>query len=320
MADVPLAAGLALVIASPHLLPLHRAAPLTAATAWVLALAVRALVAVGAAAFVFVYLPQTEFFRATAHTCVHEVLPIVATRLGLSGGALADAASLLPAFVICASLLWLSLGLGRGWLALRRQLGRARPDGPMGSALVDDERILVAVTGIGRGRIVVSRTALGALDEQELRASLAHELAHLGRRHRPILLLASLLAALARPLPGTRLSERQVAFSLERDADELAVRETHDPLALASAICKAAESEALAGTAALGGRGFVARRLEALVGDAPVRRGAAVTRSARLLVAILAATAIALSVSLPEWAVASPRPDDAGVAGLACAR
>jgi Peptidase family M48 len=320
MADLSFATGLTLVIASPHLLPLDRAAPLTAAAVWVLALTVRALVAVGAAVFVLMYLPQTELFRATGHLCMHEVVPIIAVHLGLSGHAVGDAASLLPTFVLCASLLWLSVGLARGWLALRRQLDRVRGDGPLGSALVEDERILVAVTGIGRGRIVLSRTALGALDEQELRASLAHELAHLRRRHRPILLLASLLSALARPLPGTRASEREVTFSLERDADELAVRETRDPLALASAICKAAKSEALAGTTTLAGRGSVARRLEVLVGDAPVRRDPAVTRSARAVVAILAATAIALSMALPEWALASPRPDGDGFAGLACGR
>ena len=133
-----------------------------------------------------------------------------------------------------------------------------------------------------------------------------------------MLLLASLLGALARPLPGTKATERQVAFNLERDADEDAVRETHDPLALASAICKAAQSEGLAGTAALTGSRAVTRRLEVLVSDKPPRGGAAVTRSARVLVALLAATTIALSVSLPEWALAAPTPDDAGVAGWSC--
>lgn len=101
-------------------------------------------------------------------------------------------------------------------------------------------------------------------------------------------MLASLLGALARPLPGTKPTERQVAFNLERDADEHAVRETRDPLAPASAICKAAQSEGLAGTAAPAGSGAVTRRLEVLVSDRPPRGGAAVTRSARVLVALLA--------------------------------
>lgn len=112
--------------------------------------------------------------------------------------------------------------------------------------------------------LLVSDAALRAMDRDELRASFAHEIGHVRRRHRPLILGASLLAAVGRFLPGTQAAERELLFNLERDADEFAVRATNDPLALASAICKAAAGRAINYAAALQGRGGMATRLSYL--------------------------------------------------------
>jgi Zn-dependent protease with chaperone function len=302
--EVSIALAVVVAVALPHLLPLQRVAPILAGALWLNALLLRAVVATGGAVFIFVYLPQTGLFRAIARWCLHEVVPMVAMHLGLSGHPLAHAAIVLPALVLAVSLMWLIVGLARAWMALRRQLGVALGAGPGGSTVISDEQVVVAVTALGPPRIVLSDAALGVMDAEELRASVAHERGHLCRRHRPLLFLGSVLSALARPLPGTRAAERELAFHLERDADEFAVRETRDPLALASAICKAAQSRAPAWTG-LAGRGPVTSRLEILV-DGGARRSAALERTAAALAALLAVMTLAIAVTVPAWIATSP--------------
>jgi len=306
---VPLEAGVAIVVpaavALPHLLPLHAVRPATAALVWLSALAVRALIAIGGALFTFVYMPQTGVYDAVAHWCWHEIVPAVTAHLGLSGHPVIHAAILLPGLALAASLLWLMFGFARAWLLLRARLRMAVGVGPLGSTVIEDRDVVVGVTQVGRGRIVVSRRTFGVMDSSELEASLSHELGHIDRRHRPLLLVAAVLVALGRLLPGTARAERELRFSLERDADEYAVRRTRDPLALASAICKAATARPLAAAVGLGGGGRVALRLDYLSGRAP-RASRALERSARGLGVALVLIALGLSATLPSWALTLP--------------
>lgn len=314
--ELAIAIAIVVAIALPHLLPLQRVAPLPAATVWLNALLLRAAVAIGGAVFLFLYLPRTGLIQALARWCLHEVVPLLTTHLGLSGHPLAHAAVVLPALALAASLMWLLFGLARAWVALRRQLRAALGSGPAGSTVVPDEEVVVALTALGRPRIVLSDAALGVMDPEELRACVAHERGHLCRRHRPLLLLGSLLSALARPLPGTRAAESELAFHLERDADEFAVRETRDPLALASAICKAAQSRTPAWTG-LTGRGPVTSRLDILVDGGPPR-SAVVERTAAALAALLAVMTLAIAVTVPAWIDATPAAAAQSASGDTC--
>jgi len=298
MLEVALALVLLAGLATPHFQDLRRVSPRAAAAIWLLALALRALVSIGAAVFFFVFVPRTSLYDAVAQWCWHEALPVVSEILGFSGHALPHAAVILPAIALALSLLWLALGLLRGWLAVRRLIARALGEGPLGSTVVPDDRVVLAAAGLGRKRILVSAGALGALDERELAASLAHESGHLSRGHRPLMILGMALGALARPVPGTRAAERRLAFHLERDADEYAVRMTRDPLALASAICKAATclSPVLV---TLGGRGSTTSRVESLLerdGDHPETppRGPVVALATLLTVLVLSLVATLL--------------------------
>jgi Zn-dependent protease with chaperone function len=316
LAEVGIAAALAAAIATPHALPLQRVAPLLAAAVWINALLLRAAVAVGGAIFLFLYLPQSALFEAVARWCWHEVVPLLAVHLGLSGEPLAHAAHALPTLALAASVMWLVVGLARAWVGLRRQLRGALGDGPAGSTVIPDDKVVVALTGLGRPRIVLSAAALSAMDAEELRASMAHERGHLRRRHRPLLLAASLLSALARPLPWTQAATRELAFHLERDADEFAVRETRDPLSLASALCKAAQSQAPA-LMGLASGGRLKRRLEILVDGGPARSGAA-ERIAAAVATALAAVALAIVATIPTWIAASPAAAMQSIAGVTC--
>ena len=289
-------------IATPHLLPLQRVTPIWAATTWLATLALRALLAVVAALFVFVHLPQTGLFEVLTHLCLHQVLPVLGTELGVSEHPVAHAAELLPAAVLVSSLIWLVFALTRSRIALARLLRRAIGEGPGGSTVVRDPGLLVAATRLGRRRIVVSDAALRAMDAQELEASLAHENGHLMRRHRPILLAGSVLAAVARLLPGTDAARRELHFHLERDADEYAVACTRDPLALASAICKAATT-APRGLIALRGRSHARLRLGYLVDDKPRRAGRAVEFATRAFAGLLVAMVVAVAVTVPALVI-----------------
>ena len=299
----------------PHAVPLRRARPITGAAVWLLVLALRALVTIGLSLLALVALADVPVVQRAFAWCWHAILPDLPARFGFAEHAVAHAVAALPVLVVVFSVVWLGLRLIRAWLELHRQLVKAVGAGPLGSTVVADEHVLIAVTRLGRGRLVISDRALVELDADELAAGLAHEVAHLRRGHRPVLLLGGLLAALARPLPGTRSAERQLGFHLERDADAYVVRRLHDPLPLASAICKAAASSPPSATAALSGRGNVSLRLQELLGDAP-GRSPGVERASRALIAGLVALTLAIAASAPAWAL--PAGDERPAAGHGC--
>ncbi len=93
-------------------------------------------------------------------------------------------------------------------------------------------------TGVRRHTIVISRGAVELLDPQELRAALAHELAHLAR-HDPA---ASWVVMLSRALmwfnPAFQVLSRAIARDAESLADERAAEACGDRLALASGLLK----------------------------------------------------------------------------------
>jgi Zn-dependent protease with chaperone function len=293
------------LIAAPHALPLHRVAPLAAAMAWLSALALRALIAVGGALLLLVFLPGTDPFQKIAQACLH--LHLSAVDLGLHGHAFAHVAAAAPTLWLAASVVWVTFWTARAAAAVRALIAaRTAGHGPRGSTIVEGDEVLVAATMLGRRQLIVSRGALKALEPDELDASLCHELAHLRRRHRALVMLGAAFVAVARPLPGTLAAKRELAFSIERDADEYAVRETRDPLALASAICKSARSATGAPLLGLHGRGRARLRLEYLLEGGRPRPGTWLEGSARALATLLAAAALSLAATLPSLALAAP--------------
>jgi Zn-dependent protease with chaperone function len=304
MSAIALALALAVpATVAPHYIPLDRAAPLTGATVWMLALILRAFIAIGVATFLFARLAHTDFLEAALEWCWHEVLPDIPGWLGFAEHPVAHAAVAVPVFAFAAALLAHAFTGLRAWLALRRSLFSAGSTGPQGAAVLPGDDVVVAVTRFGRGRVVVSNGALEAMDDEELAAGMAHELAHLHRRHRPLLLLASLLFIIARPLPCTAGAHRELCFQLERDADAWAVNHRHDPLSLASAICKASGVMEPRGTTGLAGAGAVTRRLAELMGEQGGRSGR-VELAARALATSLAAVVLTLGIAAPTWASA----------------
>ncbi len=94
----------------------------------------------------------------------------------------------------------------------------------------------VCALGLRRPAIVVSENLLRSLDEEEIEAILAHEVAHLCRRDYVRNWLGLLARAALFFLPAGILSGWRFAEARERQADDLAVAYTGKPLALAAAL------------------------------------------------------------------------------------
>ena len=307
---------LALVAAAlvvPRLVPLRRVWPPAAIAVWLLALAVRALAAVALAAAALASLAGVPVVRAFLDWCWHAVLPDIPAALGFGEHPVTHAAVALPAGALVVSVVWLMARLAGAALAKRRLLSRELGPGPHGSTVIAHDGVLLAVTAMGRGRVLVSDRALRELDDAELAAGLMHERAHLRRRHRPLLAAGALLGAIARPLPGTRAALHELRFHVERDADHYTVRALHDPLALASAICKAAAPAPGGAVTGLSGRGRVSMRLEELL-EGGRGGSSAADRGAWALSVALAVVFVALAGSILVWGMA---PHSAAVAGAA---
>lgn len=302
-----LATVIAVAIGLPHLMRLQNAPPMLAATIWVANLVTRALAAAFVVVFMIFFLPGTELFALVTQWCWHAVLPLFATHLGFSGHELGDAATLAPAFLLAVSLLSVISALWRATRAVARLVrGSALAGGPAGSLIVSGPDVFVAAAGLAKPQVVVSAGALTTLDDEELAASLEHERGHIARRHRYLLVMAELCRALGRFIPGTKSAATALLFHLERDADEYAVARRHDPLALASAICKAAgvRSVAPALMALGGGEGLLGARIALLTGREPLATRVRSRRPVRMVAIALAAFTIALAAALPFVALA----------------
>ena len=312
------AAGILILgIALPHVLDLRRAAPSSAAVLWLCSLALRALTGVVVVMYLVLYLPSTGLFQAVAHWCWHAVLPLVAAHLGLDGHRLADAATVVPAVLLTASLISVAVGVVRAARSVRRLITRyALRPGPRDSVIVGGEDVMLAAAGMHRPRVLVSAGALIALDDAELSAGLDHERGHIARRHRYVLVLAQLLHALGRFVPGSGRAMQELSFHLERDADRWSLGRRNDRLALASVITKAAMSRPLlagAQLASLAGAGVV-ERVRQLLDD---RVAVASPRATLLNVVGLATVLVTLALGgiLPAAVAASVDrlPADAGI-------
>ena len=305
MLDLALALLITCAVVGPHFLPLEGIVPATGIAIWSLALILRAILCVGAALFILVYVPQTPVFAAIASWCWE----LLTHHVEFSPHPLAHLAVILPALAIAASLLWAVGGLARAAIRLERYLrSRSLGSGPMNSTVLADSEPVIALTGFGRARLLVSRGALDLLDDEELEAGLAHEMGHSRRWHRVLVTSATLCAALSRALPGTKTALGRLRLELERDADAYAIDRTGDALALASAICKVGQGTFRGQVAmALGGTGEVSSRLDHLLGDvAP--RGRVAQASARLCAVAMALVILGLVLTGPQWAAAAP-PD-----------
>ena len=121
--------------------------------------------------------------------------------------------------------------------ALREVAGRmGLPVPPL--AFLEGAGPVLFCAGVRRPTLVTSRAAAALLDPRELRASLAHELAHLNRLDPGVSWLLMGARALQCFNPAFQVMARATAHDAEWRADERAAQATGDRLALASALLK----------------------------------------------------------------------------------
>ena len=156
-----------------------------------------------------------------------------------------------------------------------------------GTHVVDhDVPVAYCLPGL-RPRVVVSRGVLAALDEDEVRAVLDHELAHVAARHDLVVLPFIALGATFPRLAVVRCAREQVALLVEVLADDRAARR-HDGRVLARALCKVGERQAPAGGLGATGTGVLVRAARLLAPPPPL--------AARQVLAVLLAVAGVLSL------------------------
>jgi Zn-dependent protease with chaperone function len=246
----------------------------------------------------------TGFVLAAAGMLVLAQIPLVATLGHYSARALGSGlpvpvlAGGVAAVTVCGLL---AAALRRAALGGRDLVLAAvacRRLGPAVNGLVvvdDDEPDAYTLPGLG-GRVVVSTAMLRALPADERRVLLAHEAAHLSRRHH-LWVQAAELAAAANPL--LRPAAAAVRAAVERDADELAAAEVGDRALTARALARAGLARAAARRATppevalAGADAAVAERARALLAGPPARRRVLVG----MLTALMLATGVAVLVT-----------------------
>jgi len=146
-----------------------------------------------------------------------------------------------------------------------------------------------------RPRVVLSRGALDLLREDEVRAVLAHETAHVDQRHDLVVLPFVALGATFPRLAGVRLARQQVALLIEMLADDRAVRR-YPRAVLARALYKVGAAQVPAGGLGAGGDGVLLRAQRLVTPPASL---GGVSRTAVVLVAGLVLALPMLGLLLP---------------------
>jgi beta-lactamase regulating signal transducer with metallopeptidase domain len=281
--------------ALPHALPLQRVSPVTASVIWVSALSLRALTAVWATGWLVLFFPSTGVFQVLTDWCWPHLFASE-----LNGHDVGHVTTLLPSVLGLLSIVSVSLGTVKLTRALRRLIAESARRGPAGSVIIGGRDIVLAVAGLRKPRVLVSAGALLELGEDELAAALAHERAHIERRHRYVLVYAELCNAVARVVPGTRHALDELAFHLERDADHRALDRRADRGALAAALTKAARVslEPRSVAMALGGS-RVQQRVDEIMSEAETYRskGSVVEGT---VAAVLVSLVVAVGVAVPS--------------------
>ncbi|MEE8372602.1 MAG: M56 family metallopeptidase [Dehalococcoidia bacterium] len=156
--------------------------------------------------------------------------------------------------------------------------------------------------GLGAGRyVLLSSWMVSNLDEEEMEAVLAHEMAHIGHRDQLMVWLGLLLRNTAFYLPASRKAWSRLLVHTEVARDRQAVEMTGRPLVLASALLKSAaqDLDTRARSNWFLGRGLAANslgehalgeRVEILTGGTLTTPGRGSSSSGRLVMAPLILT------------------------------
>lgn len=106
----------------------------------------------------------------------------------------------------------------------------------------DDDPVISSTTGDGAA-VFLSTGLVDRLAPEELQAAIAHEVAHIRRSRRPLLIFTYLIRVLMFFNPATLVEFRRMTEDEEKICDDVAVELTRRPLALANALEALREGE-----------------------------------------------------------------------------
>jgi beta-lactamase regulating signal transducer with metallopeptidase domain len=200
--------------------------------------------------------------------------PVLLAGPAVPGGrAIAVAGVLLAAAVLLRTAHCVAAELRRGWRDRRDHAALVAATGHPGDepdvAILDCDIPSVYCLPGGRHQIMISAGALAALTPEQLRAVLAHERAHLRRRHHLILGLATALARAFPRVPLLSQAKPQLVVLAEMAADDAAARR-HRRDDLATALVVLARAGARPATLAASGPEAIAR-LQRILDPEPPR-------------------------------------------------
>ena len=184
-----------------------------------------ALGALGVASSLFVIARLVDAWRVTGVSGAHQI-SILGYKLSYPRANVDAIVVLALALLGLAVIAMLLASVTREWVRasrLARQLSRRGSPGPDGALVLEDERPGAFCAGLFRPRVYLTTGAVGLLDEDALRAVVAHERHHASRRD-PLRFAAE--HVLARSLffvPGARELGRRHRRVAELSADERAV-------------------------------------------------------------------------------------------------
>lgn len=138
----------------------------------------------------------------------------------------------------------------------------ARYDNTLQVSVVDHHAPAAYCIPGRRSKVVFTTGALSSLDDEQVRAVIAHERAHLRERHDLVLALAGALRRSLPRLASMRIGQAELAKLLEMRADDIALRNT-DRLVMAKALVTLSAGPLPAG--ALGAGSSALARLHRLV-------------------------------------------------------
>lgn len=167
------------------------------------------------------------------------------------------------------------------------------------------------VVGTRRPVIVIGADLLDRLDEEELEGVLAHELAHVRRRDNAVATALGTVRDLMFFVPGGGWAVSQLHRERERAADQVAVRATGRPGALASGLLKTVGgARTSSACAALAPSAALVERVTDLIEDTST-----VSRTRRTVevsaVAMTTVVAVAVALVLPATLAGAERQRDA---------
>ncbi|MFI1030213.1 M56 family metallopeptidase [Streptomyces sp. NPDC020951] len=167
-----------------------------------------------------------------------------------------------PAVIVLLPLGWFVACSWRARRARQRHLdlltlvGDPAPE--YGATVVDHQAPAVYCLPGRHCRVVITQGALDALSEEQLRAVLEHERAHIDGRHHLLHLLVDAFSRAFPGLPLARHAKEQTALLVEMIADDHALR-LHPREALATAMCEVAAGRVPSVALGAGGAGALVR-------------------------------------------------------------